>query len=353
MSSLSIYKLEKLLKDKKIDITRMFVTEDLCDWIQVSSYENNFLIYIPSKYSIAPIKGKNNKLKHIEYIELDREGAEQVQVREFYKGGIHIDTISDDIKGQLEKGYDYDIKIDNIPTEDTAVLIDNEKQLNRLGLSVKNLKYKLCICFKNYISVIRRDDSVEHILIKDGGRDTWVNGKKLMVLTDLELLYTTLDNVTRDVNTIRKGIYDILESNKQSHGVLMARFIEQQSTNFENASRVIETHNDSLTKIRRYEVLLEQITQPEMEMESTIEQLRSTRTGGDNYSTDLDRSRNINVLEKKLDKIRTIKKEICGQIDKIRIGYEDMILTMDNIMFDNQIMLDNLNKNFNALKYLI
>jgi uncharacterized protein YjcR len=84
-----------------------------------------------------------------------------------------------------------------------------------------------------------------------------------------------------------------------------------------------------------------------------IEKLSNIENGNfDNLQKDIDKIYEKTNVLKELDKINTIKVGLSKTIFILKEKRENMILSIDKIMFDNTVMYDCMVKNFSKLKDL-
>ena len=57
----------------------------------------------------------------------------------------------------------------------------------------------------------------------------------------------------------------------------------------------------------------------------------------------------LSKLNHELEKIRVLKKQVFNNIEHITEKHEHLLLSIDNIMFDNCVMIDTILKNFKIL----
>ena len=67
---------------------------------------------------------------------------------------------------------------------------------------------------------------------------------------------------------------------------------------------------------------------------------------------DIEQSHQISKLEDELSRINVVKQELISNILQVKTKYDNLSLKVDNICFDNIIMIDAILKNFVLLKEL-
>lgn len=355
---LSIQKLEKLLSLKGFVPSKYYVMHSVCVYIEIVSIAEAdvFLLYIPSKYKFTVQKASN--VYKIKYFDVDGEEdntaddyagqPDEHSVENSYK---EIDIgLSPAVKGGniapfLEENYKRAINLKDISNEDSKELKDIIRQLKRLRFCVQNVKYKIAIMYKNYLCTIKRDDSIECYTIK---KYPDKKTKQLYITTDLELMYEKMDSLMLNMKTIGKGLYHILDKNHFTHTRNLHKLLEEKKD-------IIGFSDNAYTNKLKYETYLQEsnemldaITKSEKEI---IEKIYETNEKYNNpdlkgLHNDIEKSHHISNLNTELANVQKIKEDIVKTIFDLKSKRDDIILTIDKIMFDNSVMLDAIFRNF-------
>lgn len=338
---LSLSKLEDLLLSKGFSPCRYYVIDDMCVYIELECalFPESLLLYIPSKYTFfAP---NSDKVFTISYLDIDdkeedgKDDSDPIRLEPDKEG---------DLSEHLEKAYKKNISLKDLSNEDRLDLVSLQKQLKRVGYCMENIKYKAGIFYKNYLTVICRDDSLQSFLIKKFGKD---DIKRLIIIIDLDVFYEK-DGLIDDIRTIREGIYSILEKNGGIHSKLMLKLIEEKSLieNIGNKTAEKKSLYDSYLQnlykmtevmLREEKVLRDKLT--------AIEEMKS-----DGLGDDIEKSHQRTSVEKDLIKILQIKADIFKNVTLLKNKRENVLLSVDKLMFDNAVMLDRMAKNFAKLR---
>lgn len=356
--TLSINKLKSIIERKNLLIKKIFFMKGLCIYIEIFCLltSDSFLLYIPSKYKIKVSDEIENY--ELDYIDVSEDGniasdygskLEDYDIEKQYDS-IDIDINSNSIDNMetfLEEKYNYPLSLKDMKISDLNEIREIFRQLRRLKLCVQNVKYKICIMYKNYICCIKRDDSFEGFFILG------LNGppsRKLIITLDLESLYKNLETVTQDVKLIREGIYRILNKNQLKNVSTLTNILEQKnnlqifSVNIQNKKQKFEKY------LLHLERLLSNLIDTENFHNSEILQINSKYDNDMNFNNDIQKSHEIGKHKKIISDINVIKQELMNTIIIIKSKLEDLSLKVDKICFDNTIMIDAINKNFKLLE---
>lgn len=360
---LSIDKLEKLLATKGFVPNRYLVMKGFCVYIEIVSieYADVFLLYIPSKYKFSVKKGdpKVNKIKYLDIYENDDNTAEyyagepdEYSVENKYNeidAGISPDISGGNIADYLEKNYKKTITLKDMTDDDSKEIKDIIRQLKRFRFCVQNVDYKIAILYKNFLCTIKRDDSIECYVIK---KYTINNSKKLLVTTDLEILYEKMDSLLLNMNTIRKGLYNILNKNHITHTKMLQRLLEKSDImNYSNNAYIKKIEYEKY--IKEFINVFENIKKIEKRKLLEIYEINEKYNDGSlkrGLHNDIEKTHLISKIEEELKDIQKIKEDTVKTIFYLKNKIENTILIVDKIMFDNTVMLDAILRNFTELE---
>jgi hypothetical protein len=329
-------------------------------YIQVLSIEiaDSFMLYIPSKYEIAI--GLGDDVFKVKYIDVTEDG----HIPGDYAGepdnfDLDKEYECDDIdlspglrsKGNLadhlEEKYNHPVSLkDNNKSDDIKQLREVFRQLRRLKFCTQSLKYKIAITFNNYLCCIRRDDTYECFFIHSFGGSS---DKKLMVTIDLETLYEKIDSVSIDIKTIREGIYRVLDKNQGKHIQNIHKLLEQKTVLTKFSNIVLRKKEQYSTYLKSLEQLLIDLTRAEKKIIDKLLEIEDKYSGQASLKglhSDIEKTHQIDKYETELSRINSIKQELICNILIVKSKHENLSLRVDNIVFDNIIMIDAILKNF-------
>lgn len=358
---LSISKLEKMISLKGFVPTRYFVMHGVIVYMEIISITDadTFLLYIPSKYKFVAEKSSNVfKIKYVDINENDDNTAnnyagepDEHTVENTYQEidvNMSPPVNGDNIGPHLEENYKRSITLKDISSEDSKEIKDIIRQLKRLRFCVQNVKYKIAIIYKNYLCSIKRDDSIECFSIKKyHGKDR----KKLFVTVDLELLYEKMDSLVLNMGTIRKGLYHILDKNHFTHSRTLQKLLSEKSTILQFSDNAYAKKVEYEKYLKEASEMLESINTSEKGILRKIYELNEkyNKPGLKGFHNDIERSHQLSTLNTELVDIQKIKEDIVKTVFDLKTKREDTMLTVDKIMFDNNVMVECVLRNFRNL----
>lgn len=342
---LSTDKLQDLILSKGFIPKAFFTMDGLCFYVELycSKSAETFFLYIPSKYSFEVPKG-NDAFK-IFYVNQDFEGIDSNDDEaERHYGDVHIelDRDQENVKEHLENNYKHQIKLKEISTDDKLALREIYGQVKRLRYSVQNLNYKIGILYKDYFCAMRRDDTISCFRIKSY---PYTPGKKLVVITDLESLYKKSSKIGEDVRVVKGSIYRILGKNQGIHTNMLERMLSSKK---DIPVHTEAKHMQYMGWIAKIENMLDIMNNAERKAYEELDKIKEN--GSEGIHGDIANAHNRAKLEKDLEKMGDVKKQIVQLAQTIRAKCDSDILTVDTILFENNVMWERMANNFAKLK---
>ena len=363
--SFSIDKLCTLLYSKGFISKNFYQLNKYCVFIQIMSLKTAeyFMLYIPSKYKFRIDNYESYKLK---YIKFDKE--EKNEILNDYAGepdGNYIENDYDaleldseyikkdlgNIESRLEEHYKKFINLKDLQKEDHVIVKCIFRQLRRFKYCVQNLRYKLVICYKQYICLLHSNDDISCFYIKkfpiEGN-----NYRKIYITVDLELLYENIDVLYNDLQQVKSGIKKILDRNHLSHAKSLQYMLEQKSEVISITDRLylkkekLRNYTNSFRDLLSNIITNEQII---IQKKAVVEEKKNVDSSKGGLKYDIKYSHEIKRLENELNHVQHIKKKISEKIQITQNQEEHLSLIIDKILFDNTVMLDKIFKNLEVL----
>lgn len=360
---MSLIKLEDLLASNGFVPKSYFTLDDYCIYIEVLNVSNAsiFMLYITSRYKLKVVNRPN--IFDLRYMEINSddniasnygEELDNVNMEKFYNNfdiELNNNTQTEDLEKKLRENYDHQLYLKDLNRDDVKNLKDIFRQLNRFMFCVKNIRYKFSIMYKNYLCSITKDDELDAFLILNFPKK---DECRMYIYLDLKSLYENSLTFAEDIVSVRQGIQRLLDQNQIKHTKILNEMIEQKFELQSISDSVITKKNQLDKGCREYEILLADIIKSE---KAIIDKIETVRSKYSDYSlkglhNDIEKAHQIAQLQNELSKITSVKNEIINNIILIKAKHENMTLKMDKILFDNSIMIHEINNNFKKLKDL-
>ena len=359
---LSFNKLQIILSDNGIVIKKIFCIKDDCVFLELLCITNAncFIMYIPSKYSIPPPNDFDN-VYELSFLDLDKNqnialeygiNPDNIDLEKEYD---EIDLENKDIdENKLNENYDHPLSLTDVKSKELKQIKEVVRQLDRLKLCTKNIKYNLSIIFSNYICYNTRDGISQCYIIEGYSKN---NKKKLLVTIDLNNFFKKLDTFLYDIITIRDGIYKILDKNQYKNVKNLQKLLNEKKDFISYSENISENKKKYSKYLNKLEHMLEKINSKEKNIFTQIYEIRQINDNNNNSGVkaihdDVEFSHKISKLETEIDNISFIKKDIITNILEVKDKLENISLNTDSLIFDVSIMVNTIFGNYNSLKNL-
>lgn len=189
---------------------------------------------------------------------------------------------------------------------------------------------------------------METFIIRDYRMNDERGERKIYVTIDLENLYKKISNISYDIKNVKNGIYKILNDNQVKNTRILNSILEKKNSILLYSSSVYRKKAELESHIKVLEELLSKLNKKEKFL---IEKILLINENNQNLNVhnDMQNSHIVYNYERDIDKINLLKQEIIKDMIEIRTKQENMTLEIDKILFDNSVMVNIIDKNFNKL----
>lgn len=317
--SISIVKLEAVLKRHDIIIESYYTLNDMCVFIQCTQQCQPFIIKLSNEWS-TPMKSDLTVTP--KRIAIKKIQTESTSLKDHLKNPNDLDIIksyktdssfdyntynNDDISSQLKGQYHYNIKLNKLLDSDIRELTDISRQLERLTLCVKQSKYSLCILYDKYICTMDTIGSPSMYKCNVKISST----RQFKVICDLEELFANIDQAWDDVNQIINGVDSILNIN--------------MNKNIDTIRGMIKLHDKIIKPILNTSKIKQALNKKHDELSHLV---NNTNMGPER---------------------KKIEKECMETGDTLN----NLVLATDKILFDNIVMYNTVIKNYEILQDIL
>jgi len=357
---LSFKKLENLFSEKGYIIREIFSIDDMCVYISLVSMNTSefFLVYIPSKYTIKTddrykvyrIKKMDvNSLKtraEVEYADERDDLHMELSYNEIETKYSLDEKDKNKLSDHLDEKYNRPILMRCDKNANEVEIKDMHRQINRLKYCVSSVKIKIAIEYKDYLAVVKQDNTTVCYMIKNYTISD--NMMRLLVVVDLKNFYQKTINMQDDIVFVRNGIHRVLTKNQAENISIISKLLSGKS-DFEKFLLSIRT---KMTNFQTYLAKFGKILTVSNEKEGVIvKKLKNLKnkgqtTGMQGVQLDIQTLHQISVQESELKNILDVKQETMRHIDEINTRHNDFLLFIDKILYDNAIMTNTILCNF-------
>lgn len=328
MSTIDLNKLKHKLDKSNILILEYYLIEDKCAMIKAYMYDiNQFLIiYIPTKIrSEIKIKKDVYELKTLDNVLDEEEYANYDELNINYVNNKEIDSYK-----KLSEKYNKKISLNGDGTEKYEKRIT--RQIKRLNIPFSKLDYTIGIQNKKILAL--NFEEINLFYIKNFSKDI----KCYMYIINIKDLIDNITDVHYEIDNINRQFFkiisDIMETNLTELGYQI--YIEKYKKrnleyfNYKDGFKIIidKINDEEKNEIKKYKNLF--LSETSQIRKNTLE---------NEYENLI-----MSFFNKKME-------NIYSMIDKTYI-FQIFFLLLEEISFDNFIMIKRTNLNFDKLKAL-
>lgn len=361
--TLSIKKLNSLLNVKGLVPIRYYILHSqyyIVDTVSIKNGES-VLLYIPEKYKIEVSDDRDFLKSYLHFkiknIPIDLSGdiadkyGDNIDVDKYYKDiDLQENRIdSKNIENMLEENYNHNIILDKANKSDLNNIRNIYKQLNRLKNCVKFVTYKLGIFTDKYICITNEKNEVDCYYIKHS-QESKNPKKKIFVIISLESLITSENNIENDVKTIYQGIQTLLEKNQSRNCDKFTQFLIRKDEIYNGIQQIQFFKRKSNDMAEKYGRLLDIINKREQELQEKYESLKRRYNNTKGINEDLEKNQIFSTIENEINDISDKKDSAREKILELQDYMSDVTLKVDEILFDNIVLLNTIHNNIDKLQ---
>jgi uncharacterized protein YecA (UPF0149 family) len=346
---LSIDKLIGLLEKKGFIPRKYYVDGGYCRFIEILSINtiDSYFLHIPERYNFEPRTSDKHNVYRIKQIPITKPD----NIEQKYAGKRDNEEIMKEY-GEIElpSQYPHQIKdIDNIDIErDNTALYCIFRQLKRLQYCVQFLKYRFGIIYKDYLAILRSDNTIKCYRIRNNEHTQY---RSLYITIDLEVFYENSKVLNEDLEQLQNGIRGVLDKNHEVQSKHLDTMLTQQQQIITVLSKLQQRKINIRIELQKFKELFKTIEESIKNMTNKIHKLGQliAQSIGQKQEQYVKEKHNIYM---RLTQLYSKKEETAQVIINNRKYEHHLSLNIDRILFDNNVMLDKIFKNVSQLTKL-
>ncbi len=214
----------------------------------------------------------------------------------------------------------------------------------------QKIKYKLCIICDGCFSIINRTNDVENFVIKGVNQTSQVSNKEILIVIDLENFYEKVASISDDISRVQKNLYAILSKTYQQQTSVISSHVRQYA-DISNKLAARYAKKEQYTKtITQMVSNLENLRNEEKELIAKIAKTEQERE----IASTMDHSMGFKLpkFQEELVKVTHLRENLAKTLAEIKNEYNNFILELDSILFENINLLNKITMNFSSLNII-
>jgi len=344
----SLKNLNTLFESKGFVANNYFTLDGNYKLVEMISFKSatSIIVHIDSKYKVP-----SQKLKH-EYTLLKKDVsgdlisgvANEGSLRSSYK---EIDHISKALQTEekLSELYDRPISLKGEEDRSLEKFSSTIRQMRRFRLCVKNIPYKFVLFDDDCICVLSDESEIETYYAPEYKHKK----RKIFVSTSLSNLFASED-IDSSVMKITDQFHDILQENQKTETLRIQDMIDTKQNILSHSKRVLDIKKKLMAKIallqKNHTILMDrtiELTQKKKDTNSKLTQ---------NILNESTARSILESIRQELAKNEEQQHDMVRNIIDSRKELDELCLVVDNILFDNMVMMSRISANFRVLEML-
>lgn len=340
--SLKYDQIENKFNSEGIVISRVYITDDTVVFLELLFVDiaEICFVYVSGRHDIkAPTKQNTNAIiLEVSDIDMDSEGVIMgdlsgvIENDSFNYPELNIESNNSDTN-KLSNHYNDPIKLGPKRNDIKEELRQIFRQIIRLRQCVYSLDYKFVIVYGGFLCTLRYDNDLQCFWVKKGSQSS--KATKLVTYIELESMIEKIQTVKSDIVSVREGLVSTLRKNEIHHVENLKKLLESK----------IQVPEKTVSVIARKEQLYKYI----QELYSMIEQLNYSENIYTEKYKNIKSEREAEQIIRKFQDIKILKQKIITNILNSKSKYDEIMLNIDRICFDNSILITTVMKNFEKL----
>jgi hypothetical protein len=333
--SIDLKKLKKILDANHITPLEYFCFEHDCAVIKCFFNKNGeFLsIYIPSKYRFS-MKNESGKIYQLEEINETTENDDYTK-SEHAPDMPSIDSKSSNSYKEFSKKYEKTVSLEG---NDEPVPRKIKRQVERVKLPFSRVSYDIAIQYNKCLALAFEELCL--FSIKGYPTNTRRCFMFLVILTDL---IDNIEKMTDHFSVMGQQFYRIIHNVSLSNLETVRVDIDQYD---KIASSVSNKHEQYIQSINQYTQLYQHTIEKESKVVAEFREKINKENG-------LQRSTLEMSLQKQYDSFFATRNEIVDKGVELTYRFQRNLLILEEVSFDNVVMLTRVRKNFDLFKEIL
>lgn len=262
------------------------------------------------------------------------DSPEQAEVAASYSEIHHLDNILESEEKALES-YHQTISLAKAESKSADKLRGLLRQIKRLSLTVRGLIYKISILEGDCCCVVNSKNEISSFVVK-GYRN--LSRQILITLSLVDL--TKTEFVNEDVNKILSQLYEILNKNQTHQTHKIQTMIDAKKSVVKSSNSLLKLKKQYIERLAKLQRTFNETANKEKELSRKLQQTERTSDLRQSYESDLRACEDARI-------------KIVEEMETLRGDLNHLVLSIDNLLYDNMTMLIRIANNFKILDKLV
>lgn len=336
-----------------MNIDTIYTIDEDCIFLKIHMKEiaDFFMLYISSRYTIYKSSEYNCvEIKYIDLTETEEVAEDFANINNEDDIEEHYDTIDNEDNNieSIVRSYNKQLEVKDYKKFNEFKEI--VRLVKRLRYCVSNQTLKIGVMYNNLICGIKKDNSLDtYEFLKDSN-----SLRELYVFIDIDSFFKEeITNKFIDLSkTIKNGIYTLLKNNKNKNRRKMDIVFNKYKSSVIQNDLITETCEKLKTEQDNLYVLLLKNIKSQETIKQDMLKKEAYYNNKNTVTADIDSSRFLGICNKKLKKLQGIETQIRKSHLACKSKYENSILVLDKIYFENIVMFNSIINNLTELTNL-
>lgn len=345
---MSLNRLQTLFESKGFVPNNYFTLNGVYKMVEIINFKTaiSLMVVLSEKYQVP-----SEKIKHeYELVVRDVNGdlisgvADEAHIRSSYREIDHIAKALE-TEEKLHEIYDKPISLKGEEDRSVEKFSSSIRQMRRFRLCVRNIPYKFALFDDNCICLLNENSEIESYYAPE-----YVHRKrKIFITTSIENFFA-VDDIEQSVLKINEQFYTILHENQRIETTKIQGMIDSKRNIVSQSKKILDMKKRLYDKIQKLQIQHSGLTEKSSDLQRKKKEIRSSQTQG--IATDTTARLTLEKIKTDIETIDEQQRDIIRNILDARKELDELCLVVDNILFDNMVMLSRIAHNFRVLEML-
>ena len=334
--SIDLKKFKKILQKNEIMILEYYLMDNQCCMMKcfLNKTCDFLIVYVPTKRRF-PVSGMLNTY-HMEEISENTENDDYSKSSKVPDMENIDEEKSVSTYQELTKKYKTAITLEGTEEPISRKL---KRQINRVRIPFQRLSYDISLQQGIYLYV-SFGDNIGMYSIKGYNQP---NNRTVLYLVNLKDFIEKMEDITDEINIIKTQFYDILKKVSLSN----LADISKEVDDYQNiVKRVVDKRTEYEKSFVGYKALFEKVKEKEEEIIENFQKVVANEQG-------VKRSTLENKVQSDLNQLFKEKNDVIKSGIILSSKFQKNLLIFEETTFDNSVMIERVNKNFQQMKEIL